>query len=75
MFTVDSPSIQGVGHCTWSKSRSYIAFTFANKPMRMCGYCGKYAHHDARNCPERKRLIRHDMYQVVLKDCDVYYNE
>ncbi|GJV36621.1 hypothetical protein Tco_1409098 [Tanacetum coccineum] len=64
-----------VGRCTWSKSRSYIAYTLANKPMRRCEYCGKYAYHDARNCPERKKLLGHDMYQVVFKDVDVYYNE
>ncbi|PWA36793.1 hypothetical protein CTI12_AA594890 [Artemisia annua] len=67
---------KGGNRRTWRGPKRYIPMMLANKPTRMCGYCGKYSYHDARNCPERKKVIEgHDVYQVVFKDMDVYGNE
>ncbi|PWA52285.1 zinc finger, PHD-type, SWIB/MDM2 domain, Plus-3 domain, Zinc finger, RING/FYVE/PHD-type [Artemisia annua] len=59
--------VQVVGdNCrTWREPKRYIAMMSANKPMRRCGYCGKYAYHDARNYPERKKKIEgRDVYKA-----------
>ncbi|PWA87075.1 transcription factor, MADS-box [Artemisia annua] len=75
-FEVARPVNTKGGNCrTWREPKRYIAMMLANKPTRKCGYCGKYAYHDARNCPERKKIERHDVYQVVLKGMDVYGDE
>ena len=43
---------------TWREPKRNIGMMLASKAMRRCGYCGKYAYHDARNCPERRKKAK-----------------
>nr|GEZ05219.1 hypothetical protein [Tanacetum cinerariifolium] len=47
---------KGTGHDKRYVSKSEIASTQSNKPKRLCRNCGKYIHHDSRNCPDKKSL-------------------
>ena len=38
-------------HVIVPKSNPMTEKELADNNRRMCGYCGKYAYHDARNCP------------------------
>ncbi|GJX30130.1 hypothetical protein Tco_0238209 [Tanacetum coccineum] len=48
---------KGTGHDKRYVSKSEIASTQSNKPKRLCRNCGKYVHHDSRNCPARKKYL------------------
>lgn len=64
---------------TRRKSKSEIAMELSDKPKRLCKTCGKYSHHDSRNCPTKKKGRRDDdvadVEQYEGEDMDFDYSE
>ena len=70
--------INNKGHVirTRRKSKREIAISLGDKPKRKCKACGKFARHDSRNCPTKKKgLEDQDVEQDMDTDMDTYDSE
>ena len=70
--------INNKGHVirTRHKSKREIAISLGDKPKRKCKACGKFARHDSRNCPTKKKgLEDQDVEQDMDTDMDTYDSE